>query len=124
MTSSKPMPAREVIEAAEHIMLGLREEGYEIVPIGYAREAVAAWMMARGYATGHGDTIDDLLIAFQAQCRDEERDALGGEQRAFRSPPLKAQRKSRPRRPYPQKNPHPSPTSMPASPYSRPARIA
>jgi hypothetical protein len=25
------------------------------------REKVAAWMMQRGYATGHGDTIDDLL---------------------------------------------------------------
>ena len=25
------------------------------------REKVAAWMMAKGYATGHGDTIEDLL---------------------------------------------------------------
>ena len=25
------------------------------------REKVAAWMMGRGYATGHGDTIEDLL---------------------------------------------------------------
>jgi len=25
------------------------------------REKVAAWMMARGYATGHGDTVEDLL---------------------------------------------------------------
>jgi hypothetical protein len=25
------------------------------------REKVAAWMMERGYATGHGDTIEDLL---------------------------------------------------------------
>lgn len=25
------------------------------------REKVAAWMMQRGYATGHGDTIEELL---------------------------------------------------------------
>ena len=25
------------------------------------REKVAAWMMERNYATGHGDTIEDLL---------------------------------------------------------------
>lgn len=25
------------------------------------REKVAAWMIERGYATGHGDTIEDLL---------------------------------------------------------------
>ena len=25
------------------------------------REKVAAWMIARGYATGHGDTIEELL---------------------------------------------------------------
>jgi hypothetical protein len=25
------------------------------------REAVAQWMIAHGYPTGHGDTLDDLL---------------------------------------------------------------
>jgi hypothetical protein len=25
------------------------------------RKKVAAWMMAKGYATGHGDTTEDLL---------------------------------------------------------------
>lgn len=25
------------------------------------REAVAIWMIANGYATGHGDTLDHLL---------------------------------------------------------------
>ena len=25
------------------------------------REKVAAWMIAKGYATGHGDTTEDLL---------------------------------------------------------------
>lgn len=32
-----------------------------------AREVVARWMMERGYATGHGDTIEDLLGELEAQ---------------------------------------------------------
>jgi hypothetical protein len=42
------------------------EEG--IVTVGYMRQQIAAernkvasWMMAQGYATGHGDTVEDLL---------------------------------------------------------------
>ena len=31
------------------------------------REKVAAWMMARGYATGHGDTVEDLLKELEWQ---------------------------------------------------------
>lgn len=27
------------------------------------KEAVALWMIANGYATGHGDTLSDLLNA-------------------------------------------------------------
>jgi hypothetical protein len=26
-----------------------------------AREKLASWMLAHGFATGHGDTMDDLL---------------------------------------------------------------
>jgi hypothetical protein len=32
-----------------------------------AREAVAAWMIAHSYATGHGDTLDDLMRELIAQ---------------------------------------------------------
>jgi len=39
------------------------------------REKVAAWMMARGYATGHGDTIEDLLVELEWQVRESEREA-------------------------------------------------
>ena len=39
------------------------------------REKVAAWMMARGYATGHGDTIEDLLKELEWQIRESEREA-------------------------------------------------
>lgn len=31
------------------------------------RETVAGWMILRGYATGHGDTIQDLLFELEGQ---------------------------------------------------------
>ena len=36
-------------------------------------EAVAKWMIDRGYATGHGDTIEDLLKELEWQIRENER---------------------------------------------------
>lgn len=33
------------------------------------REAVARWMMQQGYATGHGDTVEDLLRELEAQAQ-------------------------------------------------------
>lgn len=33
------------------------------------REAIAKWMTDRGYATGHGDSIEDLLSELVGQCR-------------------------------------------------------
>ena len=36
------------------------------------REKVAAWMMARGYATGHGDTIEDLLQELEWQIAEKQ----------------------------------------------------
>jgi hypothetical protein len=39
------------------------------------REKVAAWMMARGYATGHGDTVEDLLKELEWQIVEREREA-------------------------------------------------
>ena len=39
------------------------------------REKVAAWMMQQGYATGHGDTIEDLLNELDWQIREQEREA-------------------------------------------------
>ena len=31
------------------------------------REKLAAWMIERGYATGHGDTVEDLLKELEWQ---------------------------------------------------------
>ena len=35
------------------------------------REKVAAWMMERGYATGHGNTIEELLQELDWQIREQ-----------------------------------------------------
>lgn len=36
-----------------------------------ARPEIAAWMMSRGYATGHGDTVADLLSELAGHVREE-----------------------------------------------------
>jgi len=40
------------------------------------REKVAAWMIARGYATGHGDSVEDLLQELDWQIREQERELI------------------------------------------------
>jgi hypothetical protein len=37
------------------------------------RETVAKWMVKRGYATGHGDTVEDLLKELEWQIAERER---------------------------------------------------
>jgi beta-glucosidase/6-phospho-beta-glucosidase/beta-galactosidase len=39
------------------------------------REKVARWMTERGYATGHGNTIEELLQELDWQIREQEREA-------------------------------------------------
>ena len=39
------------------------------------REKVAQWMMDTGYATGHGDSIEDLLKEIEWQVAERERNA-------------------------------------------------
>jgi hypothetical protein len=39
------------------------------------REKVARWIMERGYATGHGDTIAALLSELEWQAKEREREA-------------------------------------------------
>ena len=39
------------------------------------RNKLASWMMAQGYATGHGDTTEDLLKELEWQVRESEREA-------------------------------------------------
>ena len=42
------------------------------------RNKLAAWMIAKGYATGHGDTTEDLLEELRWQVRESEREACKG----------------------------------------------
>jgi hypothetical protein len=39
------------------------------------RETVAKWMMERGYATGHGESVIDLLTELEWQVAEKEREA-------------------------------------------------
>ena len=39
------------------------------------RNKLAAWMMSQGYATGHGDTVEDLLKELEWQIAEREREA-------------------------------------------------
>jgi len=43
----------------------------------HEREKVAKWMVERSYATGHGDTIEDLLTEIDWQAAERERKACG-----------------------------------------------
>jgi hypothetical protein len=40
------------------------------------RNKLAAWMVAQGYTTGHGDTMEDLLKELVWQVRESEREAM------------------------------------------------
>lgn len=40
-----------------------------------SKEILAQWMIKHGYATGHGDTIEDLLTELEWQIREAEREA-------------------------------------------------
>ena len=61
---------KHVIEAENDII-----DDYErlaAVVAAAEREKVAQWMMQRGYATGHGDTTEDLLNELEWQIRERE----------------------------------------------------
>ena len=55
----------------------LAQKMFELVAEAVAaeREKVAAWMRARSYATGHGDTVEDLLKELEWQVAEREREA-------------------------------------------------
>lgn len=35
------------------------------------KEKLAQWMIAQGYATGHGDTVEELLASLELEVRDK-----------------------------------------------------
>jgi hypothetical protein len=51
----------------EYPVLTARLERFAALIVAAEREKVAAWMIERGYATGHGDTTEDLLKELEWQ---------------------------------------------------------
>jgi hypothetical protein len=75
----------------EDIIGMAREAGFDVAPDEWhwlerfaalvradERNKLAAWMIAQGYATGHGDTIEGLLEELRWQVRESEREACKG----------------------------------------------
>jgi hypothetical protein len=52
----------------------LLERFYQLA-VAAEREKVAAWMVAHLYATGHGDTTEDMLEELEWQIAEREREA-------------------------------------------------
>jgi hypothetical protein len=50
-------------------------EKFAALVAAHEREKVAKWMVERGYATGHGDTVEDLLKELDWQVAEREREA-------------------------------------------------
>jgi hypothetical protein len=65
---------------ANHDKWGVFEINYESLEpfanlvAAHEREKVAKWMVERSYATGHGDTIEDLLKELEWQVAERERE--------------------------------------------------
>jgi len=60
-------------QTAEFNDVGL--ERFAALVAAHEREKVAKWMVERSYATGHGDTVEDLLTEIDWQAAEREREA-------------------------------------------------
>lgn len=60
---------------AKGISLGFTTQHHYFAALVAAaeRNRLAAWMIKRGYSTGHGDTIEDMLKELDWQIRESER---------------------------------------------------
>ena len=54
---------------------GTQLERFAALVAAAEREKVAQWMLDHSYATGHGDTTEDLLKELDWQIRESEREA-------------------------------------------------
>jgi len=48
-------------------------ERFAAIVAAHEREKVAKWMVERSFATGHGDTVEDLLSELSWQAKERER---------------------------------------------------
>ena len=60
---------------AEGKDIGPMLEKFAALVAAAEREKVAAWMRSKSYATGHGDTVEDLLKELEWQVAEREREA-------------------------------------------------
>lgn len=65
-----------VVGEAVYILCNLVEEQSAAAERKDEREKVAQWMIQRSYATGHGDTTEDLLAELERQVREAERNNM------------------------------------------------
>ena len=65
--------------ALEHFGATFKPSDLEVklamLAVAAEREKVAAWMRSKSYATGHGDTTEDLLKELEWQVAEREREA-------------------------------------------------
>ena len=54
-------------------------ERFAALVAAHEREKVAHWQIGSGYTTGHGNTIEDLLVELEWQVREIEREACAKE---------------------------------------------
>lgn len=54
-------------------------ERFAALVAAHERNKMARWMMEKGYATGHGDTIEDMLKELDWQARESERKACAAD---------------------------------------------
>ena len=65
-----------VVGEAVYVLCNLVEEQSAAAEREDEREKVAQWMIQRSYATGHGDTTEDLLAELEWQVREAERNNM------------------------------------------------
>ncbi len=53
--------------------------------VGDATPVVALWMADHGYATGHGDTVEDMLVELEGQAKERGGQEQAGEIKRLRA---------------------------------------
>jgi hypothetical protein len=83
-------PAYPAEETAQRVLDALSDNVRVMVEkaVETERESCAQWMITRGFATGHGDSIADLLEELEWQVREREREACAKVCEALQDWPL------------------------------------
>lgn len=76
------MTAKEIEELAGHRQVPAWVFKLVCDAIAIEREKLAKWMMQHEYATGHGETIEDLLEELKWQIKEQWNNAAAAEREA------------------------------------------